>query len=82
MERTETIAGLFERARSIARSLDLDLTEASTGGGSDANFTAPFIPTLDGLGVPGAGAHSENEHVIVSEIPRRAALFALLLLYL
>jgi glutamate carboxypeptidase len=82
MERSDAIAGLFERARSIAKSLDLDLTEASTGGGSDANFTAPFIPTLDGLGVPGAGAHAENEHVIVSEIPRRAALFALLLLYL
>ncbi len=82
MERTAAIAELFDRARSIAKSLDLDLTEASTGGGSDANFTAPLIATLDGLGVPGAGAHAEDEHVILEEIPRRAALFALLLLYL
>ncbi|MBP6824271.1 MAG: M20/M25/M40 family metallo-hydrolase, partial [Acidobacteria bacterium] len=50
------------------------------GGGSDGNFTAAMgVPTLDGLGVDGAGAHADHEHIIVSDIPRRAALLTRLI---
>ena len=57
MERSPAIAAFFEQARRIGRDLGLELTEGSTGGGSDGNFTAAMgIPTLDGLGVCGGGA--------------------------
>ncbi len=80
MERTPAIAALFERARALAHTLGLALTEGSTGGGSDGNFTAALgVPTLDGLGAEGAGAHAENEHVIVDSLSDRAALLTLLL---
>ncbi len=70
-------ASLFRRAKEIGRELGMDLNEASTGGGSDGNFTAALgIPTLDGLGGVGDGAHALNEHVIIRELPRRAALLA------
>ncbi len=56
------------------------LGEASTGGGSDGNFTAALgIPTLDGLGAVGEGAHSPRENVIIRKLPERAALIAALL---
>jgi acetylornithine deacetylase/succinyl-diaminopimelate desuccinylase-like protein len=55
--------------------LGMDLGEGSTGGGSDGSFTAAMgIPTLDGLGVGGDGAHAVDEHVYVNDIPPRAAL--------
>ncbi len=55
----------------------MSLGEGPSGGGSDGSFTAAMgIPTLDGLGVDGDGAHAENEHVIVADIPRRAALIS------
>jgi glutamate carboxypeptidase len=77
LERTEAVAGLYEKAREIAGALGWDLAEASVGGGSDGNFTAALgIPTLDGLGAVGDGAHAEHESVIISELPRRAALLA------
>lgn len=80
MERTPAIAALFGRAREVGRSLGLDLQEGSTGGASDGNFTAALgVPTLDGLGVPGGGAHADHEHIVVAELPRRAALLAALL---
>ena len=80
MERTPQVAGLFERARAVGLSLGMDLGEGSTGGGSDGNFTAALgVPTLDGLGAPGAGAHAEHEHVEVDALPARAALLAALL---
>jgi glutamate carboxypeptidase len=83
MERTPGVAALFERARAVGRSLGLDLTEGSTGGASDGNFTAALgVPTLDGLGVLGAGAHAEDEHILVDSLPERAALLAALLLEL
>ena len=57
MERTPAIAALFQQAREIGRGLGLELSEGSTGGGSDGNFTAALgIPTLDGLGARGGGA--------------------------
>ncbi len=83
MERSPAIAALFEQAREIARTLGLELTEGSTGGGSDGNFTAALgVPTLDGLGVRGGGAHADDEHILIDSLPERAALLAALLLEL
>ena len=79
MER-EMAVGLFRKARALGRTMGMDLAEASTGGGSDGNFTAALgIPTLDGLGAAGDGAHARHEHIRISELPRRAALLAGLL---
>jgi glutamate carboxypeptidase len=73
-------AGLFRKARELGRQMGMKIEEASTGGGSDGNFTAGLgIPTLDGLGGVGDGAHALHEHVIISELPRRAALIAALI---
>ena len=73
-------AALFSRAKSLARQLGLHLGEAAAGGGSDGNFTAALgVPTLDGLGAVGDGAHSHQEHVLVKTMPQRAALLAALL---
>jgi glutamate carboxypeptidase len=81
MERSAAIAGLFEQARRIGRALGLELSEGSTGGGSDGNFTAALgVPTLDGLGVRGGGAHADDEHILIESLPERAALLAALLL--
>ncbi len=77
MERNAGVAMLFDRAAVIARDLGWKLTEAAVGGGSDGNFTAGLgIPTLDGLGGVGDGAHAVHESITVSELPRRAALLA------
>jgi len=73
-------AALFERARVLASQMNLTLGECTVGGGSDGNFTAALgIPTLDGLGAVGDGAHSTHEHVLINSIPVRAALLAALL---
>jgi glutamate carboxypeptidase len=73
-------AALFTRAQSIAKQMNLSLGECTVGGGSDGNFTAALgIPTLDGLGAVGDGAHSSREHVLVNTMPARAALLASLL---
>ena len=78
LERTAT-AALFARAQAIGKQLGLDLQEGSTGGGSDGNFTGALgIPTLDGLGVPGDGAHADHEHILVDQIAPRAALLVAL----
>lgn len=80
MERTPEIAALFRRARQLAKTLGVDLEESSTGGGSDGNFTAGLgIPTLDGLGGVGEGAHAPNESILVDRIADRTALLACLL---
>ena len=77
MERTAGVAALYAQAVAIARELGWRLGEASVGGGSDGNFTAGLgIPTLDGLGGVGDGAHATHEHILISELPRRAALIA------
>jgi glutamate carboxypeptidase len=79
MERARAI-GLFRQARELGRQMGMNLREAATGGGSDGNFTAALgIPTLDGLGGVGDGAHALDEHIIIRELPRRAALIAALL---
>jgi glutamate carboxypeptidase len=80
MERSPAIVALFEQARRIARAMGVELDEGSTGGGSDGNFTAAMgVPTLDGLGAEGEGAHAAHEHVLVHSLPRRGALVAGLL---
>lgn len=80
-ERTEAIAGLYEQARKLAAEIGTDLQETvRTGGGSDGNFTAALgVPTLDGLGVDGDGAHTLHEHALVSSFVPRAQLMASLL---
>ena len=80
LERTAAVGELFRRAREIMREMGLPLGEASTGGGSDGNFTAALgVPTLDGLGAVGNGAHSLGEYVVIRSLPERAALLAGLL---
>lgn len=72
--------GLFAKAKAEAGRLGFEVRDAATGGGSDGNFSASLgIPTLDGLGGVGDGAHALHEHIIVRELPRRAALLAALL---
>lgn len=79
----EVTVELFARARALGARLGLDLQEGSTGGGSDASWTGALgVPTLDGLGVPGHGAHADHEHIEVDEIAGRAALLTALLLEL
>jgi len=73
-------ANLFARAKSLATQMGLSVGECTVGGGSDGNFTAAMgVPTLDGLGAVGDGAHSANEHILLHTMPARAALLASLL---
>jgi glutamate carboxypeptidase len=77
LERTKKVVALFHTAQKIARELGFSLNEIAVGGGSDGNFTAGIgVPTLDGLGAVGDGAHAAHESVIAAELPRRAALLA------
>jgi len=80
LERTEGVVRLFELARQVAHSQGFELSEGATGGASDGNFTAALgVPTLDGLGATGDGPHAIHEHVIINDLPVRAALVAGLL---
>jgi glutamate carboxypeptidase len=73
-------AQLFANAKSLASQMGFKLDEAAAGGGSDGNFTAALgIPTLDGLGAVGDGAHATHEHILTKSLPERAALLAALL---
>ena len=77
LERTDEVIGLYTIAKELAAELGRDLGEGSTGGGSDGNLTAALgVPTLDGLGAVGDGAHALHEHVVVDQLPWRAALTA------
>lgn len=77
MERTKEIGALFAKARGMAAELGVDLEESSTGGGSDGNFSAALgVPTLDGLGTVGEGAHAVNESILIDRIADRTALLA------
>jgi glutamate carboxypeptidase len=83
LERTAAVRELFGRAQSLMSEVGVDLGETSTGGGSDGNFTSALgVPTLDGLGAIGSGAHSPGENVVIWSLPQRAALLAGLLLTL
>ena len=77
MERKPGTVALFRKARALAAEMGFVLDEASTGGGSDGNFTAALgIPTLDGMGAVGAGAHAAHEHVVKKHLVERTALLA------
>jgi glutamate carboxypeptidase len=77
MERKAGTVALFRMAQKLATEMGLKLEEAATGGGSDGNFTAAMgVPTLDGMGAVGAGAHAAHEHVEVKHLVERAVLLA------
>jgi glutamate carboxypeptidase len=81
MERKPGTIALYRIAQKIAKSMGLPIEESATGGGSDGNFTAALgIPTLDGLGTVGEGAHAPNESILIDRIADRIALFAGLML--
>jgi glutamate carboxypeptidase len=80
MQRSERNIALYEHARDLAAELGFDLKDGVVGGGSDGNFIAAMgTPVLDGLGVDGAGAHAEHEHIVIDDIPRRATLLTRLM---
>jgi len=77
LERNPSVAALYSLAQAVGRQLGIDVSEGATGGGSDGNFTAALgVPTLDGLGGIGDGAHALHEHVVLDELAPRAALVA------
>jgi glutamate carboxypeptidase len=77
MERSSGVVDLLKKAAAIAKEMNWKLDEAAVGGGSDGNYTAGLgIPTLDGLGGVGEGAHAAHENIVIAELPRRAALLA------
>mgnify|MGYP001556860232 FL=1 len=77
MERRASTIALFKQARRLAAELGFPLEEAATGGGSDGNFTAALgIPTLDGMGAVGEGAHAAHESVLIEHLVPRTALLA------
>jgi glutamate carboxypeptidase len=77
LERNSGVVALYRKAQLIGKPIGWKVEEAAVGGGSDGNFTAGIgIPTLDGLGAVGDGAHAIHEHIIISELPRRAVLLA------
>lgn len=80
MERKPGTVALYKQARRLASDLGFELAEASTGGGSDGNFTAALgVPTLDGLGAVGEGAHAAHESVVIEHLVPRTALLAALI---
>lgn len=83
MERSKAVAELFQTAKKLATELGVKLDESMTGGGSDGNFTAALgVPTLDGLGGVGEGAHAAHESILVDRIADRTALLAKLVMAL
>jgi len=82
-EETEANLALFEQAKLISEQLGMPTNHRQSGGGSDGNFTAALgVPTLDGLGAIGGGAHALTEHVVLEYLPKRAALLAELIMRL
>lgn len=77
MERTRGTVKLYQQARALAEELGIDLAEAATGGASDGNFTSALgVPTLDGMGAVGEGAHARHESVVLEHLAPRTALLA------
>jgi len=80
MERKPGTIALFRQAKKLASALGFEIDEASTGGGSDGNFTAALgVPTLDGMGAIGTGAHAPHEHILIEHLIPRTALLAAML---
>ena len=83
MERTRATVKLFQNAKALASHLGLALEEAATGGASDGNFTSALgVPTLDGMGAVGEGAHAPHESVFIEHLAPRTALLAAMLVKL
>ena len=81
MERTRGTVRLYQTARSLAAELGFELPEASSGGASDGNFTSALgVPTLDGMGAVGEGAHATHEQVDIANLAPRTALLAAMLI--
>ncbi|MGI8470243.1 MAG: M20 family metallopeptidase [Pyrinomonadaceae bacterium] len=81
LERNEKTLALYGKAKKIAGEMDYELGETQVGGASDGNFVAALgVPVLDGLGIAGDGAHTNYEHILISDIPYRAALVASMIL--
>ncbi|MGH9657982.1 MAG: M20/M25/M40 family metallo-hydrolase, partial [Bryobacteraceae bacterium] len=77
LERSAGVRRLFAKASKLAAELGVALEESATGGGSDGNFTAALgVPTLDGLGGVGEGAHAAHESILIGRIADRTALLA------
>jgi glutamate carboxypeptidase len=77
MERTPGTVKLYQHARALARELGFELAEAATGGASDGNFTSAMgVPTLDGMGAVGEGAHASHESILIEHLAPRTALLA------
>jgi glutamate carboxypeptidase len=77
LERGPHVVAVYEEARRVGREMGIDLKEVASGGASEASFAAALgVPTLDGLGADGDGAHAVDEHVLISSLPERAALAA------
>jgi glutamate carboxypeptidase len=77
LERTALVAAVYEAARAVAADMGHELAEIATGGASEASFAGALgLPTLDGLGADGDGAHAVDEHVLIPSLPERAALAA------
>ena len=80
LERTADVIAFYEKASKLAASFGYELGETQVGGASDGNFVAALgVPILDGVGITGAGAHMLNEHILVSDVAKRATLVTLLL---
>lgn len=76
LERTPAVLALYERAAALAKQLGHEMGEGASGGGSDGSLTAAMgVPTLDGLGCDGGGAHAADEHILIADLPYRLALF-------
>lgn len=76
LERTPAVVELYEKARALATQLGREMGEGLSGGGSDGSLTAAMgVPTLDGLGADGGGAHAADEHILIADLPYRLALF-------
>jgi glutamate carboxypeptidase len=81
MERTVKTEKLYRTAATLANQLGFALQEAATGGGSDGNFTSALgIPTLDGMGAVGEGAHASHESILVDHLAPRTALLAAMMI--
>lgn len=76
LERTEKVVALYQRVKVLAEGLGHEMGEGASGGGSDGSLTAAMgVPTLDGLGCDGGGAHAADEHILIADLPYRMALF-------
>ncbi len=80
LERNKANVAFYKTARTLAKELGFELGETAVGGGSDGNFTSALgVPTLDGMGAVGEGAHTPGEYILADHLPRRVALIAKLL---